>query len=90
MKSETYACDICGKQKGDVNHWWVGTATEIGSHRSFVVYPWPCGRGEVAVGKRVNHLCGQQCAIQAVSEWLQANTQGQGSLSALPESQETK
>jgi hypothetical protein len=63
-------CDVCGKQKGDVNCWWVGTITEVGTHKSLKIYPWPTGSKEVANGKTVNHLCGQECVIKAVSEWM--------------------
>lgn len=68
--TEQFSCDVCGKQKQQANHWWVGTETDIGTHKSFVFYPWPTGRREAEAGKKVNHLCGQQCAIKALSEWM--------------------
>lgn len=68
--TEQFSCDVCGKQKQVANHWWVGTITEIGKHKSFTIYPWPCGSKEVAPGKEVNHLCGQECVIKAISGWM--------------------
>ena len=79
MKSETYACDICGKQKGDVNHWWMYDPPK-GPQQCFGIWEWD---NDCAAG--LKHACGQECVIKAVNEWMQ----GQGSLSALP-SQETK
>lgn len=63
--TEQINCDICGKKKGDVNHWWLmsKTLTEFRIHR------W----NEKTVKRLVRfgkHLCGQECVIKAVNEYL--------------------
>lgn len=69
--SSTYKCDICGKLKAEVNHWYVGSeispanegdvsADSLGIHR------WPKYRD--AAGAK--HLCGAECVIKYVNEFL--------------------
>lgn len=63
-KPETYSCDVCGKQKQSVNHWWLafgGTPFEL--------YPWT----EANAIDADKHLCGAECVIKAVSEWMQTD-----------------
>jgi len=55
-------CDVCGKEKQAVNHWWLRTK----STSFFELVPW---YDDDAATK--GHLCGQECAIKALSEWMQ-------------------
>lgn len=60
--TQTITCDVCGKQKQQVNHWWLIAEFEDSIH----VSKW---RDDDAEGEK--HVCGQECAIKSVSEWLQ-------------------
>lgn len=66
MKVETYKCDVCGKQKGDVNHWWLVWMTPF----AFTVRPW----GDDQVERTSIHLCGNECVQRKVSEFLSEPT----------------
>lgn len=62
---EKIVCDVCGKQKQDVNHWWIFDPPNEGQEL-FLLAKWS---DERAVTYR--HACGQECVIKAVSEWMQ-------------------
>jgi len=76
MKVETYKCDVCGKVKGDVNHWWIvalATDREVGF--GLVLVAW----SEEALDDRsLNHLedarklhlCGSECVQKKVNEFM--------------------
>jgi hypothetical protein len=44
--TETFNCDICGKQKGSVDHWWLAWTEPYSPHaeaperQMFKIYPW--------------------------------------------------
>ena len=44
--TETFNCDICGKQKGSVDHWWLAWSELYSPHPEaperhlFKIYPW--------------------------------------------------
>jgi hypothetical protein len=63
-KVDSYRCDQCGKQKAEVNHWWMAT-TLIGSHgRQISICEWsddPSG---------FRHLCGQSCVVAELNAWM--------------------
>ena len=59
-------CDICGKEKGSVNHWWIFDPPRTEGQELFLMAKWS---DERAV--RYKHACGQECLIKAVSEWMQ-------------------
>jgi len=54
-------CDVCGKQKQSVNHWWLASV-----HDGFWVLPW----NETLQIKEYKHYCGHECAVKAFSEYL--------------------
>jgi hypothetical protein len=62
MKVETYKCDVCGKQKADVNHWWL--ISSGGS--SLLIAPWSME----TVRSFEFHLCGAECVGKKVNEFL--------------------
>jgi hypothetical protein len=37
MKIDTYQCDVCGKTKGDVNHWWIARSAKYGKNSIFTM-----------------------------------------------------
>lgn len=53
---------ICGKQKGETNHWLTGFVDEFGIHIS-AFYP-----GNDA---RVFHLCSEGCLNRAMAKWYE-------------------
>jgi hypothetical protein len=61
MKVDTYKCDVCGKVKGDVNHWWLALNGE-----RLIVEPW---RSDL-VSDGFLHLCGAQCVQKKLNEFL--------------------
>jgi len=58
--AQTITCDVCGKQKGQVNHWWMYLGGEM-----FSVWAWNDDAGEVS------HACGQECLHKALDKWIQ-------------------
>lgn len=74
MKKEIVTCDECGKQKGDVNHWFraLQNADSIRIMQS-EVHPY-LHTSEVGA---LFDLCGQACVIQAVQKWMGAQSKSQ-------------
>ena len=62
---EQVTCDVCGKLKGDVNHWWLAHVKDF-----IRVEPWA---ETLSIGE-FKHLCGQECVIQAVNRWMGENS----------------
>lgn len=72
--TETFHCEICGKQKGSVDHWWLAwnesyrppypDAVELPILK---VYPW---ENMSAHDADVKHLCGQACLQTLVARWM--------------------
>ena len=62
--TETFNCDICGKQKGTVDHWWLAWIDKYRPHEAaseremFKIYPW---ENMMAHDANARHLCGQAC-----------------------------
>ena len=73
--TETFNCDICGKQKGSVDHWWLAWTEPFSPHaqaperQMFKIYPWENMLAHDATAK---HLCGQACLQKLVDRWLNA------------------
>lgn len=67
MKVETYKCDICGKQKGEVNHWLYALLAEDEMKiRKFPLHPKNYG----GIPPEAIHLCGAECVQKKVNEFL--------------------
>lgn len=64
-KSEVYICDGCGKQKGEVNHWWMINAGSLRFGLSLLQF-----EEEMAKLPNYKHYCGRECALKAVSAWM--------------------
>lgn len=68
MKQEQYACDMCGRQKQQSNHWFrvrVGNALHI--------YHWKYfGEGGDDDSILTAHICGEECMQLLVSKFLAA------------------
>ena len=61
-------CDICGKTKQKVNHWWCGY---VSASVGYMVTPFSM---ELAKNEKVQSFCGQECVIQAVNRWMGENS----------------
>jgi hypothetical protein len=73
----SFTCDICGKRKGDANHWWMVMLGDVpcyeeGSpnHR-FSLMPWNPAESQ---NSELFHLCGQGCALQAMERFMTYGT----------------
>ena len=71
--TETFNCDICGKQKGAVDHWWLAWNEPFSPHaqaperQMLKIYPW---ENLLAHDSTAKHLCGQACLQKLVDRWL--------------------
>jgi hypothetical protein len=61
MEYTAYKCDVCGRPKGEANHWF--RAARVPGPR-WVIIPWELSmRDEQAP---VEHLCGLECAVKSM------------------------
>jgi hypothetical protein len=75
--TETFNCDVCGKQKGNVDHWWLVWIEPYRPHEQAAerqllkIYPW---ENMSAHDADVKHLCGQACLQKLVERWLNSES----------------
>jgi radical SAM protein with 4Fe4S-binding SPASM domain len=69
----SFTCDICGKTKGEANHWWMAS---LGPHSAyeederalrFTLMRWHSSECRTP---DIYHLCGQGCAMQAAERFM--------------------
>lgn len=71
--TETFNCDICGKQKGSVDHWWLAWTEGVSPYpqapqrEMLKIYPW---ENMMAHDADAKHLCGQACLQKLVDRWM--------------------
>ena len=73
----TFTCGICGKSKGEANHWWMAALgavpcfEENGStdtrQQRFTLMRWSRADSQTP---DMYHLCGQGCAMQAMERFM--------------------
>jgi hypothetical protein len=69
----SFTCDICGKKKGEANHWWMLSNAECACDEDdqvpqrFSVMPW---NAEQSRNPEMRHLCGKGCAMQALERFM--------------------
>jgi hypothetical protein len=69
----SFTCDICGKKKGESNHWWMVMLGDVPCweadqpSRRFTLLPWNPAESRSA---DMFHLCGQGCAMQAMERFM--------------------
>ncbi len=68
MDVNSKACDICGRQKQEVNHWLVAVVRP--EHEGIMFVPAEAAQDPRAEGYRYEDLCGQMCAQTRLSQWL--------------------
>lgn len=62
MERRSVACDVCGAEKKEVNHWFKVRQTEVG-----LIFSAPSSK----TGKDV---CGQACAHKLLDRWMSTGT----------------
>ena len=62
MKREVIECDVCGKVKQEVNHWFV-IRLEISA---LTLNKWPVAH----MCPDAKHICGQECVQKFLSNWM--------------------
>ena len=68
------ACDVCGAVKQASNHWYYAAIMDKShAHAAFSVWPWDNLAEDRSQGQFV-HLCGQDCAIRKLAEFLNGCT----------------
>jgi hypothetical protein len=69
----SFTCDICGKKKGEANHWWMvmfGDAPcydEGQPAQRFTLLPWNIAESR---NPDMYHLCGQNCSMAAMERFM--------------------
>jgi hypothetical protein len=69
----SFTCDICGKTKGEANHWWMLSHADCACDEDdqvpqrFSVMPW---NAEQSRNPEMRHLCGKGCAMQALERFM--------------------
>ncbi|MGA8110012.1 MAG: hypothetical protein WB974_11280 [Acidobacteriaceae bacterium] len=73
--TETFHCDVCGKEKSEESEdWWLaGTETFSPAQgepeqAAMKVTPW---NGFLAHSAEMRHLCGARCAHTLLDRWMQ-------------------
>lgn len=71
MRKEIYTCDGCGKQKGEVNHWYVlMRGTKYAQLLGIGPFDLVLEDASVESQKSAQHLCGQECLLKMVARNL--------------------
>ena len=69
----SFTCDICGKTKGEANHWWLaslGQKADFAEEEEalrFTLMRWHSAESR---NPDIYHLCGQGCAMQAAERFM--------------------
>jgi hypothetical protein len=75
--TESFTCNICGKAKGSVDHWWVAWVETVSPSDveepkpKFQLLPWS---ELMARHPDVTHLCGAGCALKEAERWMSATS----------------
>lgn len=73
--TKQFTCNVCGKLKQTTNHWWIAY---ISNGTGLMISPW---NEALANNEQVQTLCGQECVIKAVSEYMQKQQKAEQYLS---------
>src|SRR6478672_4684688 len=69
----SFTCDICGKTKGEANHWWMLSYADCACDEDdqvpqrFSLMPW---NAEQSRNPEMRHLCGKGCAMQCLERFM--------------------
>jgi hypothetical protein len=68
MEAPTVVCDICGRQKAEVNHWLVAITRP--SFEGILIQPVEATETPRNPVFTYEDLCGQQCCHKRISRYL--------------------
>jgi len=73
MITQSYLCDVCAAMKRETNHWILADFSGV----SIQFLPW---HEETARFHTTKHLCGHECAMKLLQEWMSeyAQTKAKG------------
>src|SRR5580704_17068817 len=69
----SFNCDICGKKKGEANHWWMVLLGDVPYYDEgqpamrFTLLPWNQAESR---NREMYPLCGQGCAMKAKERFM--------------------
>lgn len=66
-RTTTITCDVCGKTKGEANHWWIYFFHQ--KYGRFQCFPGDYGF-DPEDEEENGDICSEQCAIRKLSEVL--------------------
>jgi hypothetical protein len=73
----SFTCDVCGKTKGEANHWWMLSHADCVCDEEdqvpqrFSITPWSADQSR---NPEMRHLCGKGCAMQALERFMTQKT----------------
>ena len=67
LRPAPYACDVCGHEKQDTNHWFILFPSSNENTIVYAVYTWD---DTVAEKQGAKHLCGSDCLAQMQSKLI--------------------
>lgn len=73
MYLEQFSCDVCGTVKGATNHWFIAYAESALSSSPLSFAAWDADSARDCAS-----LCGQECALVFLQQWMDMQEQQQG------------
>jgi hypothetical protein len=70
MEYPNYRCDVCGKEKGEANHWF---AVQAIVEMVFKAMTWEEATESPAFSS-YEHICGEECLHKRLAQWLAINS----------------
>ena len=67
------ACDVCGLQKQQTNHWYFAITDRVGRNIEFGFFT-PASVVHNPERYIVEDICGQQCAHKRLDRWFESQT----------------
>jgi hypothetical protein len=76
MERPVITCDVCGRVKGETNHWFLAIAPiDTSDPRSNgIAFGTSAAELEDPRGLIRQHICGQECMHKRLSRWIEAST----------------
>lgn len=71
--AQPYRCDYCLNMKGEANHWLLRDKFSNGVFR---LLKWEAEKADTYIDPghtqhAYEHICGQECALKALTKWLE-------------------
>jgi hypothetical protein len=73
MEQVVLVCDVCGRQKGATNHWYVAVTDPATHDRpgSEGIAFGPIDAETFDRDTKREHICGQECLHKRLAQWLE-------------------